>query len=161
MIREGPFEDEDKAMIEEDADELKTRWKSDVLGHEKKLMEQKHDVLPLRIHRRIGRSCERRAIPSGRMERRKSTVKEVFIRLDVLDDVGLVVEDEGVENIEGRVFERAREDDIFEVLKAVGLVDLLSDGGVFDLDGLSEAGGVGDELSMRGFELGEFGVVYE
>lgn len=77
------------------------------------------------------------------MKRCKGPFQKVIVRLDMLDDVGLVVEDERVEDVEGcGVFEGADENDVFEVLEAEGLVDLVADGGVFDLYSLSEVGGV-------------------
>jgi hypothetical protein len=54
--------------------------------------------------------------------------------MQVLNDIDLVVEDEGVENREGGVVEDTGEDDVFEILKAVGVMDALSNVDVLNPD---------------------------
>lgn len=97
--------------------------------------------------------------PLGRLERGKDALQEFVIRLDVLDDVRLIIKDEGVENVEGRILERAGEDDVFEILKSVGLMDFIPNRRILDLDRFAKSARARDEVSMTSFDLGEFRVV--
>ena len=72
------------------------------------------------------------------------------IRGDVLDDVDVVEEDEGVQDGEGRVVEDARQHDILEVEQAVGVLDFVADLRILELDNLFEFGGLAEELPVGG-----------
>jgi hypothetical protein len=79
----------------------------------------------------------------------------------VLDDLDLVEEDEGVEDGKGGVVEDARQNDVFEVLQPVRVVDLLPHLRVADLDDLLEPRGIAQVFPVVRLEGGEFGVVLE
>jgi hypothetical protein len=79
--------------------------------------------------------------------------------LDVGDDVDLVEVDEAVENTKSPFVENTGEDDLFEELKAVGLVDLVLDNGILDLDYLAVFGGFLEELTVRCLVSGDLGIV--
>lgn len=93
MIRERPFKDKDETMVEEGTDKLKTDGHGDILGHEEELMQEKNDVFSMDIG--VGLRY-RRPIPLRGVEGGEETVEEILVGLDVLDDVGLIVEDEGI-----------------------------------------------------------------
>lgn len=54
-------------------------------------------------------------------------MEEDGIILNVIDNVNLVEDDAGVQNIERRVVERACQYNVLEELEAIGMVDLLPD----------------------------------
>jgi len=77
----------------------------------------------------------------------------------MVDDVDLVEEHESVQNTECWVIENSGEDDIFQIEKSIGLVDLVPDILVFDFYDLTEFSRFEKELSVRGFESREFGII--
>jgi hypothetical protein len=66
----------------------------------------------------------------------------------VCHDVNLIEEDKAVEDPEGRIIEQSSEDDLFEVLQSVRLVDLVPDDLILDLDNLSESGNLLEKLPV-------------
>lgn len=87
--------------------------------------------------------------------------EEGGVGLQVLDDVDLVEEDEGVEDGESRVVEDAGEDYVFEVLQAPGVAYLAQDDGIFDGDYFLVAGAVVEVLAVVCLVGGEVWVVLE
>lgn len=77
----------------------------------------------------------------------------------MLHNVDLVEEDKRVENGEGRVVEDACEDDVFNILEAVGVVDLFADVRFFDVDHFFETRGVREVLPVVCFVGGEIGII--
>ena len=82
-----------------------------------------------------------------------------FVSLDVVDDVNLIEEDEGVEDIVRRVVQRPCHDDVLEELEAIGLHYLLFHPLFSERDDLLVLRGVLEVLSIRGFESWIFRVV--
>lgn len=87
--------------------------------------------------------------------------EEGGVGLQVLDDVDLVEEDEGVEDGEGWVVEDAGEDYVFEVLQAPGVAYLAQDDGILDGDYFLVAGAVVEVLAVVCLVSGEVRVVLE
>jgi len=79
----------------------------------------------------------------------------------VIDDIHLTKVYETVEDTECSFIQDSREDNFFEEMKAVGLVDLGLDILVFDLDYLAEFGGFLVEFTVRRLVCGDFWVVYK
>lgn len=71
--------------------------------------------------------------------------------MEMLDDVDLVKEDEGVQNAESRIVEDARKNHVFEVLESVRVMYLPFDVFVFYPYDLLELGFISEILSMVGF----------
>lgn len=71
--------------------------------------------------------------------------------MEMLDDVDLVKEDEGVQNAESRIVEDARKNHVFEVLESVRVMYLPFDVFVFYPYDFLELGFIGEILSMVGF----------
>ena len=86
--------------------------------------------------------------------------KERWVILDVCDDVALVEDDGRVQNVEGRVVDRARKDDVLEELQTVCVVDLALDSLTTDGDGLVVLRCLAEEFAVVGFVVGELGVVW-
>ena len=82
-----------------------------------------------------------------------------MILLHVRDDVDLVEDDARVEDVKGGVVEDAREDDVFEELEAIRVVDLALDGWVADGDGLVEFSAFLQEFAVVGFVGWKFGII--
>jgi hypothetical protein len=80
--------------------------------------------------------------------------------LDVIDDIHLTKVYETVEDTECSFIQDSGEDDFFEKMKAVGLVDLGLDILILDLDHLAEFGSFLVEFSIRCLVCGDFWVVY-
>ena len=71
--------------------------------------------------------------------------------MEMLDDVDLVKEDEGIQNAESRIVEDARKNHVFEVLESVRVMYLPFDVFVFYPYDFLELGFIGEILSMVGF----------
>lgn len=71
--------------------------------------------------------------------------------MEMLDDVDLVKEDEGVQNAESRIVEDARKNHVFEVLEPVRVMYLPFDVFVFYPYDFLELGFISEILSMVGF----------
>lgn len=71
--------------------------------------------------------------------------------MEMLDDVDLVKEDEGVQNAESRIVEDARKNHVFEVLESVRVMYLPFDVFVFYPYDFLELGFISEILSMVGF----------
>lgn len=78
----------------------------------------------------------------------------------MLDNIDLVEEYERVEDGEGRIVEYSCEDNVFYVLKTVGVMDLLPYVGLFDVDDFFESRVVREVLSMVCFVAWEVRVIY-
>lgn len=78
----------------------------------------------------------------------------------MLNDVDLVVEDERIQYREGRIVEDAREHHVFQILKAVGVMDPLSNVCVLDADNLFELCLVGEIVTMIRLVAGEVWIIY-
>ena len=85
--------------------------------------------------------------------------QEVWIVLDMGDDVNLVEEDTGVDDIERRVVNGSCEDNVFQKLESVGVVNLALYADVTDRDRLVEMGLFVQELAIVCFVVGEVGVI--
>ena len=68
--------------------------------------------------------------------------------MQVLNNVDLMEEDKRVENREGGVVEDARQYNVFEILQAVGGVDLSFYRLIFDSDHFLKLGLIGEILSV-------------
>ena len=79
--------------------------------------------------------------------------------MHVIYDVNLVEENARVEHVERRIVDSAREYDVLEKLKAVGMVYLPLNAVVADRYRLMVAGGLVEELAVIGLVSGEFWVV--
>lgn len=71
--------------------------------------------------------------------------------MEMLDDVDLVKEDEGVQNAESRIVEDARKNHVFEVLESVRVMYFPFDVFVFYPYDFLELGFISEILSMVGF----------
>ena len=80
--------------------------------------------------------------------------------MNVIDDIHLTKVYETVEDTECSFIQDSREDDLFEEMKAVGLVDLGLDILVFDLDYLAEFSGFLVEFTVRCLVRRDLGVIY-
>ena len=80
--------------------------------------------------------------------------------MDVIDDIHLTKVYETVEDTECSFVQDSGEDDFFEEMKAIGLVDLGLDVLVLDLDYLAEFGGFLVEFTVGCLVCGDLGVVY-
>jgi hypothetical protein len=78
----------------------------------------------------------------------------------VIDDIHLTEVYETVEDTECSFIQDSGEDDFFEEMKAVGLVDLGLDVLVLDLDYLAEFGGFLVEFTVGCLVRRDFGVIY-
>lgn len=78
----------------------------------------------------------------------------------MVDYVDLVKDNEGVEDVESGVVESARENDVFEKLQTVGVVDFLLNCDVLYRNGLVEFGGYVEKLSVVGFVMWELGIIF-
>lgn len=95
----------------------------------------------------------------GAFESSEQVSQESIVVTKVGDDVDLVEEQQGVENIEGGIVQHPGKDHVLEVMQAVCLVDLCQDYRVFDLDDLLEAICFGKEFAVRSFVLRIFRVI--
>ena len=120
-------------------------------------MEEEHDIAFLLVQRFDG-VCVR--AQCERLEVGKQVRQESVVRLNPADDVGLIVEDEPVQDTECRVVKYTGEDNILEVEDSIRLVDFVKDSLVLDGNNLPKAGYILKELSIRGFQAGEFRVIY-
>lgn len=75
-------------------------------------------------------------------------LEKLTIGLQMLNDVDLVKEDEGVENRKGGVVQNTGQDDILQVLQAISVVDLSFYAFIFDLYYFLEFGLVRQVLPM-------------
>ena len=80
--------------------------------------------------------------------------------MNVIDDIHLTKVYETVEDTECSFIQDSGEDDFFEEMKSVGLVDLGLDVLILDLDHLAEFGGFLVEFAVRRLVCGDFWVVY-
>lgn len=75
------------------------------------------------------------------------------------DDINLIEDNTRVKDVERRIVKSTSEDDIFEKLKSVGVVDLSLDCWVVNWDGLVEVSGLFEEISVVSFVGGEIGII--
>lgn len=75
------------------------------------------------------------------------------------DDINLVEDDTRIQDIKCRVVEGTGEDDVFEELKAVGVVNFSLDYWVVNWYWLVELGGLFEEITVVGFVGGKIGVI--
>lgn len=90
---------------------------------------------------------------------RKQLPQEALVGNDVVDNIDLVEEDEGIEDGEGGIVKYARKHDIFQVQQPIGVVDFPFDFDVLNLDDLLELGSIGEILAMVCAMGGEVGVI--
>jgi hypothetical protein len=84
-----------------------------------------------------------------------------WVLLYVGDDVNLVEDNTGVEDVECGVIQSACEDDVFEELKSVGVVDFPLNGDVAHDYRLMELGSVMKEVAVVSFVSWEIWVICE
>lgn len=75
------------------------------------------------------------------------------------DDVNLIEDNAGVEDVECRVIQGACKDDVFKKLKSVGMVDFPLNGDVAHYYRLMELGSVMEEVTVVGFVSREIWVI--
>jgi hypothetical protein len=66
--------------------------------------------------------------------------QKCVVLLNMGDDVDLVEDDTGVEDVEGGIVEGAGKDDVFQKLEAVGVVDFALYANISDWNGLVKVG---------------------
>ncbi len=75
------------------------------------------------------------------------------------DDINLIEDNTRVKDVERRIVKSTSEDDIFEKLKSVGVVDLSLDCWIVNWDGLVKMSGLFEEISVVSFVGGEIGII--
>jgi len=86
----------------------------------------------------------------------KKLLKYDFVLEDVVDDIGGVQIDKGVDVLEHAIVDEAGNSCIFEVVKSIDKVNLVEDQGALQLDNLFELGFVLQEVSVshvRGYQV--------
>lgn len=91
----------------------------------------------------------------------KELLEKGGVTLEMLNDVNLVEEDDGVEDRKGRVVQDSGQDDIFQILKPPGVSDLLLDDLVPDRDDFLVSGSIVEVESMTCFVGGEIWVIFQ
>ena len=75
------------------------------------------------------------------------------------DDIDLIKDDARVEDVEGRIIQGPREDNVLEKEEAIRVMNLLLNDGIVNRDGLVKTSRVAKEVSVVGFVNGEFWII--
>lgn len=82
-----------------------------------------------------------------------------MVLLHVSDDIYLVKDYARVEYVEGRVVQGPGQNDVFEELESVSMMDFPLNGCIADRDGLVEAGCLVEKFTVVSFVAGEVRVI--
>lgn len=83
-----------------------------------------------------------------------------WIRRHLVDDIDFVEVNSAVEHAESRIFKNSGQDDVFQVVQSMSLVNFGEEGRGANGNDLGEMGGVGEMSSIRCFHCWKFWVVY-
>lgn len=77
----------------------------------------------------------------------------------MIDQIDLIEDYAGVEDVESRIFHGPSEDHVLQVLKTVSLVNFLPHAFISERYRLSKLCLVSKEVTVRSFVVGKFGIV--
>lgn len=136
-----------ETVVDEVCKQIRSRGSLECFGYGCALVEESHSVILLHGVHATGTKQSKKLIQKGRA------------LLEMLNDVDLVEEDEGVENRKGWVIEDSGKNDVFQVLQSPCVADFAQDYGIFDGDHFLESVAVVEILAMVCLVGREFGVI--